>query len=144
MVTRSSGGAEMVLDRLEAVRRVGYDRWMAKCPAHEDRRASLSVRALDDGRTLVHCFALCTAEEVLKAIGVDWSALFPVDWAGRKFNRAGVLAVDALAALEFEMSVALVVLGDILAKRPVSEADYDRLQLARNRISKAREATRAI
>jgi hypothetical protein len=40
---------------------------MCRCPAHEDRSPSLSVRA---GRTrlLLHCFAGCSASEVLRAL----------------------------------------------------------------------------
>jgi hypothetical protein len=40
---------------------------MCRCPAHEDRHPSLSVRP---GRTrlLLHCFAGCTASEVLSAL----------------------------------------------------------------------------
>lgn len=53
------------------VERLG-GRWTAngglcRCPAHEDRTPSLSVRP---GRTrlLLHCFAGCSAEEVLRAL----------------------------------------------------------------------------
>ncbi len=41
---------DQVLEQLEAVRRNGDGRWMASCPAHGDRSASLSVREGDDGR----------------------------------------------------------------------------------------------
>jgi hypothetical protein len=72
--------ADTLLSRLDGVKKTGPDRWLARCPAHEDRRASLSIREVDDGRTLVHCFALCRPEEVLAALGMDWSALPP--WTG--------------------------------------------------------------
>ena len=40
---------------------------LCRCPAHQDRRPSLSVRA---GRTrlLLHCFAGCTASDILRAL----------------------------------------------------------------------------
>ena len=41
--------------------------WSAKCPAHEDRRASLSLSAGDDGRALVKCHADCTVDEICGA-----------------------------------------------------------------------------
>lgn len=41
---------------------------MLRCPAHEDRSPSLSVRAVDD-RVLVHCFGGCAVDEVLAAVG---------------------------------------------------------------------------
>ena len=50
-------GVDMLLSKLDGVKRTGPGRWLAKCPAHEDRRASLAIREGDVGKTLVHCFA---------------------------------------------------------------------------------------
>lgn len=44
----------------------GYD---ARCPAHDDRRASLSVTERD-GRILLHCHAGCAFESVRDALGL--------------------------------------------------------------------------
>lgn len=68
---------EEVLGLLEAVRRNGEGRWMARCPAHGDRSASLSVRLGDDGRTLLHCFAGCSFGEVVEALHLEPQQLFP-------------------------------------------------------------------
>ncbi|WP_216819082.1 hypothetical protein [Thiohalocapsa sp. ML1] len=43
--------AELLLGRLDGVIRTGEGRWSARCPAHEDRSPSLSVR-LDGERLL--------------------------------------------------------------------------------------------
>jgi hypothetical protein len=51
--------ADTMLSRLDGVRRTGADRWLALCPAHDDKRPSLSVREIDN-RVLVHCWADCT------------------------------------------------------------------------------------
>ena len=69
--------AAALLDRLKAVKATGPGRWIARCPAHEDRHPSLSVRELDDGRVLVHCFASCEVQSVLDAIGLTITDLFP-------------------------------------------------------------------
>jgi putative DNA primase/helicase len=42
--------------------------WMARCPAHEDRTPSLSIRDSDEGKVLVHCFAGCEQERVIAAL----------------------------------------------------------------------------
>ncbi len=42
--------------------------WMARCPAHDDRTPSLSLRDADDGTVLVHCFAGCGQNEVITAL----------------------------------------------------------------------------
>ncbi|MGO8906430.1 MAG: hypothetical protein ACLQMH_12525 [Solirubrobacteraceae bacterium] len=49
----------------------------ARCPAHEDRNASLSVGVGRDGRALVHCHAGCDVLDVLDALGLSWRELFP-------------------------------------------------------------------
>ena len=40
--------------------------WLARCPAHDDKRASLHITE-KGGKLLVHCFAGCTFEAILKA-----------------------------------------------------------------------------
>lgn len=61
---------ESVLQRLNGVRRSRVG-WMAKCPAHDDKTQSLSVKVGDTGKLLLKCFAGCTFEEVLDALGIS-------------------------------------------------------------------------
>ena len=68
--------ADALLARLDGVRRSGNG-WTARCPAHEDRTASLSIAEGDDGRVLVHCFAGCNTMDVLGAVGMMLGDLFP-------------------------------------------------------------------
>ena len=49
----------------------------ARCPAHEDRSPSLSIGAAEDGTVLLKCHAGCSAEAVVKALGLDMRDLFP-------------------------------------------------------------------
>src|SRR5436309_1013318 len=46
-----------------------------RCPAHEDRHASLSVGRGDDGSVLLHCHAGCATEAVLTATGLTYADL---------------------------------------------------------------------
>ena len=71
-----SGPVARVLDRLGNVRRSG-DGWTARCPAHRDRQNSLSVAQGDDGRVLLTCFAGCSPDDVVKALGLTMADLFP-------------------------------------------------------------------
>ncbi len=68
--------AEELLAKLDEVRRSGRG-WMARCPAHDDREPSLSVREGDDGRILVHCFAGCSVGDICAALGLAMRNLFP-------------------------------------------------------------------
>jgi putative DNA primase/helicase len=55
-------------------RRIGAT-WAARCPAHEDRKPSLSIKDASGGKVLVFCHAGCDQQQViaaLKARGV-WS-----------------------------------------------------------------------
>jgi putative DNA primase/helicase len=42
--------------------------WMARCPAHDDRKPSLSIHDADDGRVLVRCHAGCEQERVIAVL----------------------------------------------------------------------------
>ncbi|MGB4726197.1 MAG: CHC2 zinc finger domain-containing protein, partial [Thermogutta sp.] len=61
--------------------------WVALCPAHDDRRPSLSVSEGRDGQILLHCFSGCTLESILAALGLRWSDLFPDDPLRRRDYR---------------------------------------------------------
>ena len=72
-----SAQIELVLGKLEGVKPAGSGRWMAKCPSHDDRQASLSIREGDDGRVLLNCHAGCTTETVVGDIEIGMEDLFP-------------------------------------------------------------------
>lgn len=59
----SQADFERVLEKLHA-KRVGST-WMAKCPSHEDRTASMSVD-FENGKILYHCHAGCSQESLLE------------------------------------------------------------------------------
>lgn len=69
--------AEAILNRLQSVRKRSADQWSARCPAHDDKAPSLSIRELGDGRILLHCFAGCAVADVVAAVGLELDALFP-------------------------------------------------------------------
>lgn len=64
------------LDRLDGVAG-GNNQYSARCPAHDDRTASLAVSTGQDGKILLHCHAGCTTPDILAAIGLEPKDLFP-------------------------------------------------------------------
>jgi hypothetical protein len=71
--------------------------WSARCPAHEDRRASLSISQGDNGGAVLHCHAGCGPAAVVAAIGLTLADLMPVNVNGirRTPKKTGVpLTVD--------------------------------------------------
>lgn len=65
---------EEVLNRLSGVRKTANG-WQAQCPAHEDRKASLSVSMADE-RILMHCHAGCETPAILEKIDLKPRDLF--------------------------------------------------------------------
>lgn len=93
--------ADLILNGCKKVRRTGPANWIACCPAHEDRSPSMTVRELEDGRTLIHCFAGCSVEQILGALGLGFDALFPDKPIAADFkppHRRPFPAADVLAA----------------------------------------------
>ncbi len=66
---------DLVLQRLDHPQKRG-DRWMARCPAHDDTNPSLSIREGEDGRVLLNCFAQCETSAVVEAMGLTMQDLF--------------------------------------------------------------------
>ncbi|MCL1861030.1 MAG: DNA primase [Proteobacteria bacterium] len=129
---------DTLLSRLERVRPSGPDCWMARCPAHEDRGPSLSVRETDDGRVLVHCFAGCDVSDVLVAIGLSLSDLFPEKIGEHAApERRPFPAADILRSISFECLVVATSGRTLLYREPFTEQDQERLMLAVERIQAA-------
>jgi putative DNA primase/helicase len=42
--------------------------WKARCPAHDDRDPSLSISISKEGKTLIHCHAGCSQDDVIGAL----------------------------------------------------------------------------
>lgn len=70
-----SSAASRILSRLSGVRTVGEGKWIAQCPAHEDRSPSLSLRQLED-RLLIHDHAGCKPAAIVAALGLSLVDLF--------------------------------------------------------------------
>lgn len=69
--------ADTLLAQLDKTRKTGAGSWIACCPSHQDKNPSMTIREVEDGRVLVHCFAGCSVESILGAVGLEFDALFP-------------------------------------------------------------------
>ena len=68
---------ETLLSRLEKVKPRGRGKYMALCPAHEDRTPSLGIVEADNGIILMKCYAGCEVSDVMAAIGLSLGDLYP-------------------------------------------------------------------
>jgi hypothetical protein len=100
---------ELLLPKLEGLRPsgAGYD---AKCPAHDDGRASLSVGPGKDHPVVLHCHAGCDRDAVLNAIGLKWTDLCQPreqrdegEWTPRGIAVAVYDYVDEAGSLLFQV-----------------------------------------
>lgn len=69
---------ETVIAGLEAVKLEKPGQWVAKCPAHDDRHASLSVAQGRKG-AVVHCHAGCELVSIAAAMGLSLTDFFDPD-----------------------------------------------------------------
>ena len=66
---------ENLLSKLRKVKPTGSNRWIACCPAHDDKTPSLAIKN-DDGKILLKCFAGCGAHDIVDSIGLSIRDLY--------------------------------------------------------------------
>ena len=101
--------AEAISQALQA-RRTGPGRWMARCPAHDDRNPSLSITDRN-GKALLHCFAGCEQRAVIEALRAR--GLWPerkTEWLPREQYRQERKRRDSYREAERWKSALLLVL----------------------------------
>jgi len=69
---------DIILSKFDNPKRVGKN-YLVKCPAHDDKKASLSVGIGDDGRVLLNCFAGCETKNIVSAMGLEMKDLFAMN-----------------------------------------------------------------
>jgi len=127
------------LSRLTETKRTGKGRYLACCPAHSDKHPSLNVRELDDGRVLVKCFAGCSVQEVLDAVGLEFDALYPEKLISHCLHpeRHPFNAKDILEVVGYEALIVSVAASTIARGESLVEDDLERLMLASRRLQTA-------
>jgi hypothetical protein len=132
-----------LLARLDGVLRTRPGRGHARCPAHEDRSPSLSIRA-DGERVLVHCFAGCDPSDILAAVGLAWKDLYPDRWeralkrpneGAEKYARRTLADMDPM---DLERAIVLIAAADRRAGKPETAEDRARTDVAIQRLRAAR------
>jgi hypothetical protein len=140
---------DALITRLGKLKKTGKDKWIACCPAHEDRSPSLSVKETADGTVLVKCFAGCSVDDICGAIGIEVSELFPPrdgrDYVTQekpvKFGTVGdrFSAIDALRALAGEGGVLCLFACDMAEGKVLSPDEIERCHTATIRLLGAME-----
>lgn len=128
-----------LLEHLTGVRKTGADKYIARCPAHADKRPSLTIREMSDGRVLLHCFAGCETEDVLAAVGLTFRDVMPERLGDFPRLRPAFTASDAMRALAQEAGVISIAAGTLADGQALSPEDHSRVCIAAGRIGAALE-----
>ena len=124
--------AQDVLDRLEKVTG-SKGKWMACCPAHQDKSPSLAVTEADD-RVLVHCFSGCDTQDVTAAIGLNVADLFYNKLTGAEMTERKRQRFEEVLKSE-RIQVAIINAVEKV-ERPLTNHERDRRSLGQQRINK--------
>lgn len=134
---------DRVLESLDNPRKTGPDSYLARCPAHDDRSPSLSIKRAD-GRVLLHCFAGCEVGDVLAAIGRTLADLFDEPLShhrpplGHNERKRYGQALEAMKALRHELIV-VDLATKAMRNGQLEQSDLQRLDTARARINASLE-----
>jgi hypothetical protein len=133
---------DVLLSRLDKVRRTGPETWLASCPAHDDRQPSMTIRETGDGLILLHCFGGCGIDEILLTLDMDIADLFPArpESLQSKPLRHRFPARDVLECVANEALITAIVAAAIAAGKVIPRPDLARCQLANVRIHEAIDA----
>lgn len=111
---------ETVLSKLGGVKTVsgGYS---ARCPAHDDKTASLSIKEGEDSRVLLYCHAGCETQAVISTLGLEMQDLFPPSKKSKAKTKGKVIATydyrDKNGVVKYQV-LRLDPKGDFPQRRP--------------------------
>lgn len=130
--------SDKLLTYLKRVQKTGQDRWIASCPGHDDKHPSLAIREVGD-RILLHCFAGCSAYEIVSDVGLELSDLFPkrVTHEGNRPLSRPFPAADILRCLCSETTYLMVCASDLSKGEKLDDKSQKRLLQSASRFRSA-------
>jgi hypothetical protein len=136
---------DIVLARLDKPRPNGERRWRTCCPAHGGTNPSaLSIGVGADDQVLLRCWHGCDVEQIVHALGLEVSDLFPPRrdpgaGSGAVKRRRLVTAGQALELINNEMLLTVVCASSLARGEPLDDASRDRLLQGAARVTLLRE-----
>ncbi len=124
-----------LLSKLEKVKPSGSCKWLACCPSHDDKSPSLAIKLSDDEKVLIHCFAGCEPREILSAIGLTMSDLFPDSTKYQKGSKPPKFnKYELFDLIEFEAIILSLAIRQLLEGYELSDQDLTRVISAESTI----------
>jgi hypothetical protein len=130
--------AEKLLGRLNRVKAYGPERGAAACPICLSKNGRpISYRLMSDGRVLLHPFCGCSTDDVLHALGLRFSDLFPEGLGDYKRERHPFNPLQLLQSVAFEIIVVELIAWDMAAAGAGDTEREHRLLTAAQRLTEA-------
>jgi len=136
---------ENFLSCLESVKATGPGKYLARCSSHADKNESLSVKETENGTVLIHCWAGCSALEIVQSIGLNLSDLFPRQTSHHHekqpyYSRQLPDYRALLKHIRPDLNVVILAAGDV-ARGDFNQTDMVSLANTTNRIRRVLEAS---
>ena len=129
------------MNNFDGVRETGNGQYSCRCPAHEDKSASLGIKEGDGGRILLNCFAGCDVNSILNSAGLDWKDIMNEE----KLFQAEKYKFNPFAVLKMIRNEVLIIglaSADIRNGKPLNDKDHDRLMKAVGNVRDAYSKTK--
>ena len=140
---RLMNNIDTLLSRVHQLKKTGDSKWLACCPAHDDKSPSLAIKLADD-RILIHCFAGCDVSAIVSALGLELSDLMPEskrhsrpDNKRPKFNK-----YELFDRIVEESAILIVAIRQIFKGTPLNDNDMERVIKAEGIIDDITQETR--
>jgi len=117
-----------ILARFSKVYQSGTDQYQCLCPVHNDKNASLGIKFQDD-KVIMHCFAGCQTEDILKSIGLTWNDIMPnsVDDDWKPSHRIKFNPYAVLKSMQDDYLYIMLSAIEIRKGNQLTEEDMDKL-----------------
>ena len=119
---------DKLLPKLKKAKAAKAGKWIACCPAHDDKSPSLKITETSDAVVLLKCWAGCTAAEIVASLGLELRDLFPTGEG--KTRRPG----PTRSAIEHERMVYQIGLSMQAQGCRLNEQDQARFETAKQRL----------
>jgi len=129
---------------LEKVKNTGDGKWLACCPAHNDKSPSLAIKLTEDGKILIHCFAGCDVNSIVSSIGLTLADLMPDNPSYKKGSKLPKFnKYELFDRLTYESIILCLAIRQLINNEPLTLDDQKRVLKAEETINDiAKECSR--
>ncbi len=134
---------DTLLSKVHRLKKTGDSKWLACCPAHDDKSPSLAIKLADD-QILIHCFAGCDVSAIVGALALELSDLMPESKRHTrpnnkrpKFNKS-----ELFDRIVEESAIFIVAIRQVFSGTPLNDDDMERVVKAEGIIDDIIQETR--